>query len=105
MGPFDKQSGQLPWNQTSHYPGYQVHASPFGLVQDTGEVGWIPMGSSWVSAISWRPDETYKLWVRFHDGHVEKFDATEDDYDDMFGASSPGRFVHYRLNPLSHEPA
>lgn len=98
MKPFDR--NLMPWNQRSHQPGFRQGE---GYAADTpGELYWVPVSSSNVDAISWNAGADYPLWVRFRDGAVYAYDTTEDVYDEMFGASSPGRFVHTVLSRMAY---
>lgn len=86
------------WQRISHHPGYHVHGSPFGLVQDTGEVGWIPVGSSNVEAIKWVETDQYPLKVKFlakdnYPSRTYEYRVPLEVLDDMFSAGSMGRFV------------
>ncbi len=101
---------KLPWNNVSGHPGFSEGDYHFtdSVEGDEGlkELHWIGMGSSYVDAIAWVEAADWKLWVRFKDRGagkvVFKYNATEDQYDDMFSAASPGRFVNYVLNSLEY---
>ncbi len=97
----------LPWEEVSGYPGFRAGEGQQAdrTDADTGpaELYWIPVSSSNVNAISWNEGADFKLWVRFHSGAVYKYDVDEDVYDEMFSASSQGRFVWHVLR-MGHFP-
>lgn len=112
MKPFNK--SLLPWNRTSNFPGFsagtgQASDPVQGSEPEYQQVYWIPVSSSNVDAISWNSGADYKLWVRFKDkgdgngSPVYSYDATEDQYDDMFAASSKGRYVNHILKLLPYK--
>jgi hypothetical protein len=85
----------LPWERTSHYPGFRQGHPPEGR-------GWIAVTSSNVEAIRWDEGDAYPLKVRFlaKDGRPAseyEYAVPFDVYDNMFAASSMGRYVYYVL--------
>ena len=106
MKPFNRQApSSLPWNRTSGSQGFRQgdgHRTDPTSDEGLRELYWVPVSSSNVDAISWSDQADYGLFVRFRDGAVYQYQASESQYDDMFGASSPGRYVHYVLSQLPY---